>query len=199
MVFHPAPVLAPQLPHRVGSALTVRVVAQTDIIATDPLLAISAAHQASVAIRRSTAILAAKLILVPARRAYCQSAMSIRRKASMCALRFLRLLCVAESKGSHANEVRLEIAVASKDFAAVLSIIVHKAGKSLTGSRSTTSLTLCSQKAFSSECLTSNIPSLDGACGSSKGFTCAGGPFNGQCCSIDGFRGITDGHCKTRW
>ncbi|KAF9696782.1 hypothetical protein EKO04_005746 [Ascochyta lentis] len=53
------------------------------------------------------------------------------------------------------------------------------------------------QKSYSSACTTSNIPTLDGACGSSKGFTCAGGPFNGQCCSSGGFCGTTDGHCKT--
>ena len=50
MVFQPALVLAPQLPHQAGSALTVRVVAQTDISAIDPLFAIAAARQASVAI-----------------------------------------------------------------------------------------------------------------------------------------------------
>jgi hypothetical protein len=57
----------------------------------------------------------------------------------------------------------------------------------------------CSQKSFSSACLTTNIPSLDGACGASKGFTCAGGPYNGQCCSAGGFCGSMDVHCKTGW
>ncbi|KAF1837394.1 hypothetical protein BDW02DRAFT_139849 [Decorospora gaudefroyi] len=53
------------------------------------------------------------------------------------------------------------------------------------------------QKSFSSACLTTNVPSLDGACGASKGFTCAGGPINGQCCSASGSCGTTNNHCKT--
>ncbi|KAH6060496.1 hypothetical protein HBI67_137660 [Parastagonospora nodorum] len=54
------------------------------------------------------------------------------------------------------------------------------------------------QKSFSSACLTSNVPTLDGSCGANNGkYTCANGPFNGQCCSPGGFCGTTDSHCKT--
>ncbi|KAJ1326026.1 Chitin recognition protein [Microdochium nivale] len=52
------------------------------------------------------------------------------------------------------------------------------------------------QKSFSNSCLTSNIPSVDSTCGANKGgWTCAGGDFNGQCCSAGGFCGTTSGHC----
>ncbi|KAH7091911.1 hypothetical protein FB567DRAFT_516115 [Paraphoma chrysanthemicola] len=54
------------------------------------------------------------------------------------------------------------------------------------------------QKSFSSACLTSNVASLNGDCGASKGgYTCANGPFDGQCCSSGGFCGTTDAHCKS--
>ncbi|KAH4376940.1 hypothetical protein HBH99_208780 [Parastagonospora nodorum] len=54
------------------------------------------------------------------------------------------------------------------------------------------------QKSFSSACLTANVPTLNGDCGDSKGgYTCANGPFNGQCCSTGGFCGSTDTHCKS--
>ncbi|KAH7032666.1 uncharacterized protein B0I36DRAFT_319818, partial [Microdochium trichocladiopsis] len=54
----------------------------------------------------------------------------------------------------------------------------------------------CSQFGFSNSCITSNIPTVDGTCGSSKGgFTCAGGDFDNQCCSSGGFRGTTAGYC----
>lgn len=56
-----------------------------------------------------------------------------------------------------------------------------------------------SQKASSSACLTTNIPSNDGTCGSKVSLTCAGGSFNGQCCSSAGFCGTTSGHCGTGW
>jgi hypothetical protein len=53
------------------------------------------------------------------------------------------------------------------------------------------------QTKFATKCLTTNIPTLDGSCGSTKGsFTCAGGPFDGQCCSAGGFCGSTTDHCK---
>ncbi|KAH9863552.1 hypothetical protein J1614_009484, partial [Plenodomus biglobosus] len=56
------------------------------------------------------------------------------------------------------------------------------------------------QKSFSSACLTSNVASLNGDCGVRKGgYTCASGPFNGQCCSSGGFCGTTDTHCKSGW
>lgn len=51
------------------------------------------------------------------------------------------------------------------------------------------------QKGASSACLTKNIPSLDSTCGSKAGLTCAGGPFNGQCCGSTGFCGSTGTHC----
>ena len=52
------------------------------------------------------------------------------------------------------------------------------------------------QKGSSSACLTSNIPTVDGSCGpNSGGLTCAGGDFNGQCCSASGYCGTTSGHC----
>ncbi|TVY68383.1 Lectin-B [Fusarium oxysporum f. sp. cubense] len=50
------------------------------------------------------------------------------------------------------------------------------------------------QKGSSSACLTKDIPTLDGSCGSKVGLTCAGGPFNGQCCSVAGYCG-TSTHC----
>ncbi|KAF9777038.1 hypothetical protein IL306_004688 [Fusarium sp. DS 682] len=50
------------------------------------------------------------------------------------------------------------------------------------------------QKGSSSACLTKNIPTLDESCGRKVGLTCAGGPFNGQCCSAAGFCG-TSTHC----
>jgi hypothetical protein len=44
------------------------------------------------------------------------------------------------------------------------------------------------QKGSSSACLTTNIPTVDGSCGSkSNGLTCAGGDFNGMCCSEFGY------------
>ncbi|KAF2115690.1 hypothetical protein BDV96DRAFT_599264 [Lophiotrema nucula] len=56
------------------------------------------------------------------------------------------------------------------------------------------------QKSFSTACLTSNVPTLNGDCGSSKsGYTCADGPFDGQCCSSDGFCGTSATHCTTGW
>ncbi|KAI6754647.1 hypothetical protein HG530_012399 [Fusarium avenaceum] len=51
------------------------------------------------------------------------------------------------------------------------------------------------QKGASSACLTKDIPSLDSTCGSKVGLTCAGGPFNGQCCGSTGFCGTTGTHC----
>ncbi|KAH7202712.1 uncharacterized protein BKA55DRAFT_725047 [Fusarium redolens] len=51
------------------------------------------------------------------------------------------------------------------------------------------------QKGASSACLTKDIPSLDSTCGSKVGLTCAGGPFNGQCCGSTGFCGTTSTHC----
>ncbi|ESZ99231.1 keratin-associated protein 5-4 [Sclerotinia borealis F-4128] len=54
------------------------------------------------------------------------------------------------------------------------------------------------QKPSSSACLTTNIPSVDGTCGASKGgLTCAGGAFNNQCCSSGGFCGTTTAHCAS--
>ncbi|KAH7117300.1 hypothetical protein EDB81DRAFT_952826 [Dactylonectria macrodidyma] len=54
------------------------------------------------------------------------------------------------------------------------------------------------QSSFSNTCITTNIPSVDGSCGSSKGgLTCNGGDFNNQCCSSGGFCGTTTGHCGT--
>ncbi|KAM0369850.1 hypothetical protein ACHAPY_010874 [Fusarium culmorum] len=50
------------------------------------------------------------------------------------------------------------------------------------------------QKGASSACLTKNIPTTDGSCGSKAGLTCAGGPFDGQCCSAAGWCG-TSSHC----
>ncbi|KAI1049562.1 hypothetical protein LB505_008115 [Fusarium chuoi] len=50
----------------------------------------------------------------------------------------------------------------------------------------------------SSACLTKDIPTLDGSCGSKVGLTCAGGPFNGQCCSVAGYCG-TSTHCGSGW
>ncbi|KAJ6276457.1 hypothetical protein J3E71DRAFT_187376, partial [Bipolaris maydis] len=43
-------------------------------------------------------------------------------------------------------------------------------------------------KSFLSACITANVSTLNGDCGASKGgYTCANGPFNGQCCSAGGF------------
>ncbi|KAF2742347.1 carbohydrate-binding module family 18 protein [Sporormia fimetaria CBS 119925] len=54
------------------------------------------------------------------------------------------------------------------------------------------------QTSFSSACLTGKIPTLDGTCGSKNGNrTCAGGPFNGQCCGSSGYCGTTTTHCGT--
>ncbi|KAH7233139.1 hypothetical protein BKA59DRAFT_407440 [Fusarium tricinctum] len=55
------------------------------------------------------------------------------------------------------------------------------------------------QKGASSACLTKDIPSLDSTCGSKVGLTCAGGPFNGQCCGSTGFCGSTGTHCGSGW
>ncbi|KAF5244119.1 hypothetical protein FANTH_7874 [Fusarium anthophilum] len=46
----------------------------------------------------------------------------------------------------------------------------------------------------SSACMTKDIPTLDGSCGSEVGLTCSGGPFDGQCCSDGGYCG-TSTHC----
>ncbi|KAK4135981.1 carbohydrate-binding module family 18 protein, partial [Trichocladium antarcticum] len=54
------------------------------------------------------------------------------------------------------------------------------------------------QKDYASQCKTTNIPSVDGSCGASKGaVTCNGGDFNNQCCSAGGFCGTTSAHCGT--
>ncbi|KAF5664347.1 keratin-associated 5-4 [Fusarium heterosporum] len=53
------------------------------------------------------------------------------------------------------------------------------------------------QKGASSACLTKDIPSLDSTCGNKVGLTCAGGPFNGQCCGSTGYCGTTSTHCGT--
>ncbi|KAK0736578.1 hypothetical protein B0T21DRAFT_367207 [Apiosordaria backusii] len=54
------------------------------------------------------------------------------------------------------------------------------------------------QKSLSNACVTSNIPSVDGSCGPSKGgWTCNGGDFNNQCCSAGGYCGTTTSHCST--
>ncbi|KAI6750793.1 hypothetical protein HG530_014243 [Fusarium avenaceum] len=50
------------------------------------------------------------------------------------------------------------------------------------------------QKGFSSACMTKDVASQDGTCGDKVNLTCAGGPFNGQCCSAAGFCG-TSTHC----
>ncbi|KAM9874215.1 hypothetical protein VDGL01_11718 [Verticillium dahliae] len=56
------------------------------------------------------------------------------------------------------------------------------------------------QTGSSSGCFTRNIPTNDGTCGASKGsFTCAGGPFDNQCCSSGGFCGTTSDHCGSGW
>ncbi|KAF2429133.1 hypothetical protein EJ08DRAFT_650705 [Tothia fuscella] len=53
------------------------------------------------------------------------------------------------------------------------------------------------QRNFSSACLTTSIPSLNGECGQRKGgFSCTGGPFDGECCSSDGYCGNLDGYCR---
>ncbi|CVL08614.1 uncharacterized protein FPRN_13135 [Fusarium proliferatum] len=54
------------------------------------------------------------------------------------------------------------------------------------------------QKGSSSAYLTKDIPTLDGSCGSRVGLTCAGGPFNGQCCSVAGYC-KTSTHCGSGW
>ncbi|KAM0344841.1 hypothetical protein ACHAPU_007223 [Fusarium lateritium] len=52
------------------------------------------------------------------------------------------------------------------------------------------------QGTFSKGCLTTNIPTKSGSCGpASGGLTCAGGAFNNQCCSKQGYCGTTTGHC----
>ena len=57
-----------------------------------------------------------------------------------------------------------------------------------------------SQKDYASQCRTTNIPSVDGSCGASKGdLTCNGGDFDNQCCSAGGFCGTTTAHCGTGW
>ncbi|ETS74682.1 hypothetical protein PFICI_13166 [Pestalotiopsis fici W106-1] len=53
------------------------------------------------------------------------------------------------------------------------------------------------QKDSSSACLTTNIPTNDGTCGAKVGLTCAGGSFDGNCCSSSGYCGTTTGHCGT--
>ncbi|KAF2143645.1 carbohydrate-binding module family 18 protein [Aplosporella prunicola CBS 121167] len=54
------------------------------------------------------------------------------------------------------------------------------------------------QSAFSASCLTTNIPTLNGACGAKKGgYICAGGRYEGQCCSSDGFCGSSFIYCGT--
>ncbi|KAH7304502.1 hypothetical protein BKA65DRAFT_416224 [Rhexocercosporidium sp. MPI-PUGE-AT-0058] len=56
------------------------------------------------------------------------------------------------------------------------------------------------QKSSSNACLMTRIPSADGTCGSTKGgLTCAGGAFNNQCCSSNGFCGTTTAHCSSGW
>ncbi|EPE32143.1 hypothetical protein GLAREA_12225 [Glarea lozoyensis ATCC 20868] len=56
---------------------------------------------------------------------------------------------------------------------------------------------LNSQKTFSTACLTLNIPKVDGTCGSKVVLTCAGGAFDGNCCSSSGFCGTTSAFCAT--
>ncbi|KAL3418148.1 hypothetical protein PVAG01_09863 [Phlyctema vagabunda] len=52
------------------------------------------------------------------------------------------------------------------------------------------------QTKSSSACLTKNIPSLTGECGANNGgFVCAGGPFDGGCCSTSGWCGKGAGFC----
>ncbi|KAI0123329.1 hypothetical protein BJ170DRAFT_713483 [Xylariales sp. AK1849] len=53
------------------------------------------------------------------------------------------------------------------------------------------------QKGSSSACLTTNIPTNDGTCGAKAALTCAGGSFDGQCCSSSGYCGTTSDHCGT--
>ncbi|KAF8418109.1 hypothetical protein EV426DRAFT_681433 [Tirmania nivea] len=57
------------------------------------------------------------------------------------------------------------------------------------------------QRAFSvgGTCLTGVTPSLNGTCGAIKKLTCTGGPWNGQCCSLNGYCGKTATHCGTGW
>lgn len=57
-----------------------------------------------------------------------------------------------------------------------------------------------SQTPFSSACLSSKVPSVDGTCGSGNGdLTCAGGPFEGRCCSVGGWCGSDADHCNSGW
>ncbi|KAF2123712.1 carbohydrate-binding module family 18 protein [Dothidotthia symphoricarpi CBS 119687] len=64
-----------------------------------------------------------------------------------------------------------------------------------------TTVTHCAQgcqTSFANSCMTGKIPTLDGTCGSKNGGrTCAGGPFDGQCCGASGFCGTTTTHCGT--
>jgi hypothetical protein len=94
----------------------------------------------------------------------------------------------------------LETVARRMDSVAALLLIVVRDGK-FTFSMSSTSLliSLFSQKGASSACLTKDIPSLDSTCGSKVGLTCAGGPFNGQCCGSTGFCGSTGTHCGSGW
>ncbi|ORX99885.1 hypothetical protein BCR34DRAFT_576243 [Clohesyomyces aquaticus] len=58
----------------------------------------------------------------------------------------------------------------------------------------------CGQGCQSSSgtCATSNVASNTGECGVNRGkYTCAGGPFDGMCCSVNGYCGTTVDHCKT--
>jgi hypothetical protein len=80
-------------------------------------------------------------------------------------------------------------------------LTVDRAGKFTISiiSISLLTLLLSSQKGASSACLTKDIPSLDSTCGSKASLTCAGGPFNGQCCGSTGFCGTTSTHCGANW
>jgi len=55
------------------------------------------------------------------------------------------------------------------------------------------------QKGFSSKCLTADVASNDGSCGSKVGLTCSGGVFHGDCCSSLGWCGADSAHCDTGW
>ncbi|KAF2720855.1 carbohydrate-binding module family 18 protein [Polychaeton citri CBS 116435] len=57
-----------------------------------------------------------------------------------------------------------------------------------------------SQAKYSSACQKAPVTSLNGECGVNKGsLSCAGGPFNGQCCSQAGFCGKDSAHCGVGW
>jgi hypothetical protein len=206
----PVPPLFQQRPLLAASVRTAHVVAKMDTNAEDTLAVSAAVATAFAATRQIIATPDANSTLESVPGNTCRRSDSLTsRKAGTYALRprpkpLYKRACrqmdpAVEVRGLNAKEAS-EAAVARKGLWLRRRLLCSRMVRVLlTPAGCSTVPTRVSQKAFSSGCITTNIPSLDGACAALKGFTCMSGPFDGKCCSAASYCGDEDNHCRTCW